>query len=141
MTTPTARPASQGQLIWRRFRKHTVAMVCLGILIAIYVASMLAPWIAPYPRDAISLGNAYTTPFQHAADGSYHFFGTDHLGRDLFTRLIYAARVSLTTALIVVTISTLIGIVIGLVAGYFGGWIDNLVTRFIEFISTFPTFT
>lgn len=141
MTIPTSRPASQSELIWRRFRKHTVAMVCLLILITIYVGSMLAPWIAPYHRDVISLGNAYTTPFHTAADGSYHFFGTDHLGRDLFTRLIYAARVSLTTALTVVTISTMIGVIIGLVAGYFGGWIDNLVTRLIEFISTFPTFT
>ena len=88
MTIPTSRPASQWELIWRRFRKHTVAMVCLLILITIYAASMLAPWVAPYPRDAISLDNAYTTPFSSAADGSYHVFGTDHLGRDLFTRLI-----------------------------------------------------
>lgn len=141
MTIPASRPASQSALVWRRFRKHTVAMVCLLILVTIYLASMLAPWIAPYPRDAISLDNAYTTPFQRAVDGSYHVFGTDHLGRDLFTRLIYAARVSLTTALVVVTSATVIGVMIGLVAGYFGGWIDNLVTRFIEFISTFPTFT
>jgi peptide/nickel transport system permease protein len=97
--------------------------------------------IAPYKRDAISLDNAYTTPFSTAPDGSYHVFGTDHLGRDFFTRLIYAARVSLTTAITVTTVSTLIGIVVGLTAGYFGGIVDTITSRMIEFISTFPTFT
>jgi peptide/nickel transport system permease protein len=116
-------------------------MFCLYVLIAIYIASMFAPYIAPYPRDQISLDRSYVTPFQTSKIGTFHVLGTDHLGRDFFTRLIYAARVSLTTALTVVTISTIIGVVIGLVAGYFGSWVDNLVTRFIEFISTFPTFT
>jgi peptide/nickel transport system permease protein len=116
-------------------------MFCLYLLIAIYAVSMLAPYIAPYPRDQISLDRSYVTPMQTSKIGTFHILGTDHIGRDFFTRLIYAARVSLTTALTVVTISTVIGVVIGLVAGYFGGWVDNLVTRFIEFISTFPTFT
>jgi peptide/nickel transport system permease protein len=116
-------------------------MFCLYLLISIYAVSMLAPYVAPYPRDQISLDRSYVTPFQTSKIGTFHVLGTDHLGRDFFTRLIYAARVSLTTALTVVTISTIIGVVIGLVAGYFGGWVDNLVTRFIEFISTFPTFT
>jgi hypothetical protein len=66
-------------------------MVCLGILITIYAASMLAPWIAPYPRDAIALGNAYSTPFQYRNRWLISFWAPDHLGRDLFTRLIYAA--------------------------------------------------
>jgi peptide/nickel transport system permease protein len=139
-STPT-RPASQWELVLRRFRNHRVAMVCLYILIAIYIASMFAPYVAPYPRDQISLDRSYVTPFQTSKIGTFHVLGTDHLGRDFFTRLIYAARVSLTTALTVVTISTMIGVVVGLVAGYFGSWVDNLVTRFIEFISTFPTFT
>lgn len=141
MQTAAKQPASQWELISRRFRTHKVAVFCLWLLIAIYAVSMLAPWVAPYKRDAISLDNAYTTPFRTAADGSFHVFGTDHLGRDFFTRLIYAARVSLTMALVVVTTSSIIGVFIGLMAGYFGGWIDNAITRFIEFISTFPTFT
>jgi peptide/nickel transport system permease protein len=142
MTTSTpTRPASQWQLVLRRFSKHRVAMFCLYLLIAIYAVSMLAPYITPYPRDQISLDRSYVTPMQTSKIGTFHILGTDHIGRDFFTRLVYAARVSLTTALTVVTISTIIGVVIGLVAGYFGGWVDNLVTRFIEFISTFPTFT
>ena len=141
MQSTPKQPASQWGLITRRFRTHKVAVFCLWLLIAIYVLSLCATWIAPYPRDRISLDIAYTTPFSTAVDGSFHVFGTDHLGRDFFTRLIYAARVSLTTALVVVTISTFIGVFIGLIAGYFGGWIDSWVTRLIEFISTFPTFT
>jgi len=142
MTTPArTRPASQWQLIVRRFTKHRVAMFCLYLLIGMYALSMCAPYIAPYPRDEISLDRSYVTPMQTSEIGTFHVLGTDHIGRDFFTRLIYAARVSLTTALTVVTISTIIGVTVGLVAGYFGGWVDNLVTRFIEFISTFPTFT
>ena len=116
-------------------------MFCIFLIALIYLTSMLAPYIAPYPRDQISLDRAYVTPFSTSKIGTFHLLGSDHLGRDFFTRLIYAARVSLTIALTVVTISTLIGICIGLVAGYFGSWVDNLVTRIIEFISTFPTFT
>ncbi|MFM2310074.1 MAG: hypothetical protein RLY87_2196 [Chloroflexota bacterium] len=116
-------------------------MWCLALITTIYVLSLFAGYIAPYKRDAISLDNAYTTPFSSAPDGSYHVFGTDHLGRDYLTRLIYAARVSLTTALTVTTISTIIGIAVGLIAGYFGGFIDTFTSRTIEFISTFPTFT
>jgi peptide/nickel transport system permease protein len=141
-TKPTAqRPAGQWALIARRFKAHRVAVWCLYLIGAIYILSLFAGTIAPYKRDAISLENAYTTPFSTAPDGSYHLLGTDHLGRDSFTRLIYAARVSLTTALTVTTISTLIGIAVGLTAGYFGGIVDTIVSRSIEFISTFPTFT
>jgi peptide/nickel transport system permease protein len=116
-------------------------MFCIFLIALIYLTSMLAPYIAPYPRDQISLDRAYVTPFSTSQIGTFHLLGSDHLGRDFFTRLVYAARVSLTIALTVVTISTLIGICVGLVAGYFGGWVDNVVTRTIEFISTFPTFT
>lgn len=140
-TTTTTRPVSQWQLIMRRFKTHRVAMFCLYLLIFIYAVSMLAPYIVPYPRDQISLDRSYVTPMNTSKIGTFHILGTDHIGRDFFTRLIYAARVSLTTALTVVTFSTMIGIVIGLIAGYFGSWVDNLVTRFIEFVSTFPTFT
>lgn len=141
MQSTPKQPASQWELISRRFRTHKVAVFCLWLLITIYVLSLFAAWIAPYPRDRISLDIAYTTPFSTASDGTFHVLGTDHLGRDFFTRLIYAARVSLTTALVVVTTSTIIGVFIGLIAGYFGGWVDTWVTRLIEFISTFPTFT
>jgi peptide/nickel transport system permease protein len=116
-------------------------MFCLWLLIVIYATSMLAPLVAPYPRDEISLERSYTTPMNTSAAGTFHLLGSDHIGRDFFTRLIYAARVSLTTALTVVTASTIIGVCIGTIAGYFGGAIDNSISRFIEFISTFPTFT
>jgi peptide/nickel transport system permease protein len=122
----------------RRFRRHHMAMVSLGILFLLFLGSLLAPVIAPFPRDEIGLGRTFVAPMNIDEDGRLHILGTDHLGRDYFTRLLYAARVSLTVAVTVATIAAVIGILMGLISGYFGGWIDSLVTRTIEFVSTFP---
>jgi peptide/nickel transport system permease protein len=131
---------SEGQwaVIMRRFRRHHMAMVSLGILFLLFLGSLLAPVIAPFPRDEIGLGRTFVAPMNIDEDGRLHILGTDHLGRDYFTRLLYAARVSLTVAVTVATIAAVIGILMGLISGYFGGWIDSLVTRTIEFVSTFP---
>lgn len=115
-----------------------MAMVSLGILIVIFSASVLAPVLAPFPRDQIGLDRRFTTPMSYDDDGRLHLLGADHLGRDYFTRLLYAARVSLTVALLVSTIATVIGMTLGLLAGYLGGWVDTLISRTLEFISTFP---
>jgi peptide/nickel transport system permease protein len=114
-------------------------MISLVVLIVIFTASVLAPVIAPFPRDEIALDKRFLPPGSIDAEtGRMHIMGTNHLGRDYFTRVLYAARVSLTVAVVSTTLSTLIGLVLGLVAGYFGGWIDVVVTRTIEFVSTFP---
>lgn len=135
------RPESQWHIVFRRFRHHRMAMISLVVLVLLFVMSLLAPYITPFDRDEIFFGKRYLTPLSvDAESGDMHVLGTDHLGRDYLTRLIYAARVSLTVALSVVTISTIIGIVLGLLAGYFGTWVDVIITRFLEFISTFPLF-
>ena len=103
-----------------------MAMISLVVLVVIFVASLLAPLIAPFPRDQIELGRTFITPMTtDPRTGQLHILGTDHLGRDYFTRLLYAGRVSLTVAVTVSTISSLIGIILGLLAGYFGGWVDT----------------
>ena len=146
-TSPTAtvvpsrkerRSESQWAVVARRFRRHRMAMISLGILVLLFLTSLLAPVLAPYPRDEIGLTRTFVTPMSTDKAGGFHLLGTDNLGRDYFTRVVYAARVSLTFAVTVAKIAALIGIVMGLLAGYFGGWIDNMITRTVEFVSTFP---
>ncbi|HSH77539.1 MAG TPA: ABC transporter permease [Herpetosiphonaceae bacterium] len=140
-TATTRQSERQWQMIVRRFRRHRMAMVGLVVLVVIFTASLLAPVIAPFPRDAIVLGRTFMTPGSTDATGRLHILGTDHLGRDYFTRLLYAARVSLLVALTVQTIAATIGITLGLLAGFFGGWVDVAIMRTVEFVSTFPALT
>jgi len=136
------RAERQWQIVLRRFRRHRMAMVGVAVLALMFGASLLAPLIAPYPRDAISLEGPFLPPLSASPQGGgIHLLGTDHLGRDYFTRLLYAARVSLMVAVTVQTIAVLIGIILGLLAGYFGGWTDVLISRTVEFVSTFPPLT
>jgi peptide/nickel transport system permease protein len=137
---PLGRRRSEGQwaIVLRRFRHHRMAIVSLVVLLIIFLASLLAPVLAPFPRDEIGLTRTFVTPMGTNPEGERHLMGTDHLGRDYFTRLLYAARVSLTVALMVSTLATGLGMTLGLLAGYFGGWVDNLISRTLEFVSTFP---
>lgn len=130
----------QWSVVFRRFRRHKLAMVSVFILIVIFGASLLAPWIAPFPRDDINPrpGMSFVRPFNYDAEGQFRILGTDHLGRDFFTRVIYAARVSLMVAISVTTIVAIVGSVLGLVAGFFGGWVDNTISRVMEFVATIP---
>jgi peptide/nickel transport system permease protein len=146
-TTTTAAPAdartsgkseSQAAIIWRRFRRHRIAMFCLGLLAVMLVLSALAPVIAPFERDVPVLNATYVPPFTTDANGDLRVLGTDNLGRDFFTRILYASRVSLVTAIVAAVVSSAIGVTLGLMAGYFGGWVDNLISRFLELIATFP---
>lgn len=132
---------NQWVTLLKRLLRHRIAMVSLVILLVIFGASLLAPLIAPYPRDRIAIDAIRLTPMQREPDGQLHLLGTDHLGRDYFTRLLYAARVSILVAISVSVISTLIGIILGLLAGYFGGWVDTAISRTLEFVSTFPGLT
>jgi peptide/nickel transport system permease protein len=73
------------------------------------------------------------------ATGRVHYMGTDNIGRDYFSRLIYAGRISLTVAILSVLISEFIGIIVGAISGFFGGWVDAVLMRFVEFMLTIPT--
>jgi peptide/nickel transport system permease protein len=103
------------------------------------ILSALAPLIAPFPRDEPNLTARFLAPFSTDAKGALHILGTDHLGRDYATRLLFASRVSLGTAVFSTLISSVIGIVLGLLAGFFGGWVDTIISRTLEVVATFPT--
>ncbi|NJN15297.1 MAG: ABC transporter permease [Oscillochloris sp.] len=133
------RSESQGAIVLRRFRKHKIAVFCVFLLGGLLLLSALAPVIAPFPRDEPNLQSRFVTPFATDTDGNFRLLGTDHLGRDFFTRLLYASRTSLGTALIATLISSTMGIVLGMMAGYFGGWVDTAISRTLEVVATFPT--
>lgn len=106
----------------------------LGGLIIMTMAflALAAPFIAPYDPIMLSLPDRLQSP------GSAHFFGTDELGRDIFSRILYGARISLTIGLLVVGVAGITGSLIGAVAGYFGGVIDNVIMRCMDVILSFP---
>lgn len=132
---------SQIRVIFRRFRKHKMAVISLILITIIFVASLLAPVIAPFERDAIDLSSSIrpAPPGTVDSQGRVHYLGIDHLGRDLFTRVLYAARVSMSIAILVVLISETFGAFLGALAGYYGGITDTLISRVIEFMLTIPT--
>lgn len=117
---------------WRRLRKNPIAMVSLGFLVLVILACILGPMVAPYKYDAQNYDILDKTPFGN------HWFGTDNLGRDLFSRVLMGGRVSLTIGFVGTAVELLFGCIYGGVAGYFGGKVDILMMRIVEIISTVP---
>ena len=130
------------QLFWRRFREDRIAiasLVFIGllILIAIFAPQVVSLVGAPDPdaRDTGALDPLFATP---TGPSSAHYFGIDQLGRDVFSRTVYGARVSLIVAFAATTIATAFGIVAGLLAGYFRGWTDTLISRAVDVLLAIP---
>lgn len=119
---------------WEMFYKNKLAMTGCGIVILLFAVSLLAPWIAPYDPGAIDLKQVLAPPSGH------HWFGTDQLGRDVLSRMIWGARISLKVGFVATGLAILIGMVLGAVAGFYGGWIDALIMRFVDIMLCFPTF-
>jgi peptide/nickel transport system permease protein len=135
----TIEERSPFQIVAARFRRHRLAMISLVVMILILLITALAPVIAPFEIQELSV-NKYFVPFGTVDEetGRVHYLGTDQIGRDYFSRLIYAGRISLTIAITATLLSELAGVVIGAVSGFFGGWIDNILMRFVEFMLTIP---
>ena len=125
---------TQWQLARRKFFQHKLAMTSLVILLFVFTAAMLADWIAPYGFAETDVPNRSRPPTLEDS----HFFGTDKIGRDYFSRTLYGTRTSVYVALIVAGLSTAIGAVIGGIAGYYGGAIDNLLMRMTDLFLTVP---
>jgi ABC-type dipeptide/oligopeptide/nickel transport system permease subunit len=125
---------SQWQLARRRFFRHKLAVGSLIILLIIVLVGVFAEQIAPYSFREQAPLDARMAP---TLEGQ-HYFGTDVLGRDYFSRTVFGIRTSLYVAGIVALLSTLIGALYGAVSGYFGGWIDNLMMRFVDLVLTLP---
>ncbi len=123
---------SMGTLIWRRFRRHPGAVAGLVVLSIIVIAVILAP-LSPYDPLATDMSSRLEPPsWQHP-------FGTDQLGRDMLTRVLYGGRISLLVGFLVVFITLLIGVPVGAAAGYFGGWVDNVLMRFTDVVLSLPS--
>lgn len=136
----TIKERSPLQIILMRFSRHRMAMISLFVMIVIFAISIFAKQIAPFEVDELKVGN-YFVPFGTVdpASGRVHILGTDHIGRDYFSRLVYAGRISLSVALLSVFISQVIGITIGAISGFYGGAVDSVLMRFIEFLLTIPS--
>lgn len=104
------------------------------LIAALFVAAVFAPFIATHDHTAINIKEAYLPP------SASHIFGTDSLGRDLFSRMVYASRVVLMTGFVAVGIAAVIGVVLGSFSGYFGGAIDSVIMRFTDMMLCFPVF-
>jgi len=129
----TFQSASMGAGVWKRFRKHPGAIFGFIVIFILAVLTLLAP-LSPYDPEASNL------PERNNAPSLSHPMGTDALGRDLFTRVLFGGRVSLTVGALVVVISLLIGIPIGALAGYYGGVLDSILMRFTDSFLSLPSF-
>ncbi|QAY68237.1 ABC transporter permease [Paenibacillus protaetiae] len=127
------RPVGPWLTAWRNFRKNPYAMGGLIVLLIFVIIAFFAKVIAPYDPAKIDLMFADLGP---SAD---HWLGTDELGRDIFSRLVYSTQVSLTVGFSVAIAAVLIGTIIGAISGYFGGWIDNIFMRFVDVMNSLPT--
>ena len=114
--------------------RNKLSLLAFAIIILLVLSAIFAPVIVPYPEDV------YSTHIEQKleAPSSEHIMGTDELGRDVFSRLVYGARVSISTALVAVGVALVIGIPLGAIAGTFGGWVDNVIMRITDVFLSFP---
>jgi peptide/nickel transport system permease protein len=133
------KPAGQWALAWRRLCRHKLAMLGLVILTLITLSSVFAPLIAPYPYEEINLRSSYASVLSPGEPGRPpHYLGTDRLGRDMLSRLLYAGRISLLVALSVTVLTVIVGAITGALAGSFGGWMETVLMRFTDVMLTLP---
>jgi peptide/nickel transport system permease protein len=119
---------------WETFYKNKLMLSGGGLVLLLLVISILAPWLAPYDPGQIELTNVLTSP------SIKHLFGTDQLGRDVLSRMIWGARISLKVGFVATGFAIIIGTILGAVSGYYGGWIDSVIMRFVDIMLCFPTF-
>ena len=124
---------SYWRLSARRFGKHRLAVAGGIVILALALASLLAPWLAPYPFQATDVTKLFTPPNRQ------HWLGTDEVGQDVLTRLLYAGRVSLAVGFVTSMIAVTAGTVVGLVAGFYGGVWDRILMRVADLLLALPT--
>ncbi|QOX79108.1 ABC transporter permease [Trichlorobacter lovleyi] len=121
-------------VFWPRLKRNRMAMGGLLVVLLLFVISFLAPFLTPYDPSAINAWDVLQPPSWN------HWFGTDELGRDVLTRVLYGARISLKVGFVAIGIAVLLGSAVGLVAGYYGGWVDSLLMRCVDIMLCFPSF-
>ncbi len=124
--------ASLWQDAWLRLRKNHLALFGLGVMVFLVVIALLTPWIAPYGYEEQNIALGPTPP------SAEHWLGTDTLGRDLLTRLMYGGRISLAVGFIATSVALLIGVLYGTIAGYIGGKVDAVMMRIVDILYALP---
>jgi peptide/nickel transport system permease protein len=118
---------------WARLKRNRMAISGLILVLVLFAVALFAPWLAPYDPLSINLKEVLMPP------SPAHYLGTDTLGRDVLSRIIFGARISLLVGFVAVGIATLIGLFIGALAGYYGGWVDSALMRLVDLMLCFPT--
>ena len=132
LSQSTIKEQSMTRLIIGRFFKHRLAGFAIGVLIILIFLATFA-YLSKYSPTAQEPANSFQSP------NLEHWFGTDELGRDIFTRILYGGRVSLAVGLISSFLSIVLGVIVGALSGYFGGWLDSVLMRVTDAFLTFPT--
>ncbi len=130
--TVTVRSDTMVGLAWRRFLRHRMAVSGLMLVVILGLVSALVPWLSPYDRDKPHLDSQLRPP------SAGHLLGTDDLGRDLLTRILYGGRISMTIGVLAMALAVMIGTAVGALAGYHGGWLDNVLMRFTDLMLSIP---
>jgi peptide/nickel transport system permease protein len=121
------------QMVWRSYRRHKPAMVGTIIVLVLVLAAIFAPVLTPYDPEKTDLDSMLEPP------SLAHPMGTDELGRDLLTRILYGGRVSLSIGVMAMALAVFVGAAIGGLGGFYGGWIDNILMRFTDMMLSFPS--
>ena len=130
---------SMRSMIWNQFRKHRLAVASLGVLAALVLGAIFVPYVSPYPPELSTFQDRKAAMVNKDMPPSLaHPMGTDPLGRDIMTRLLYGGRISLTIGLLATAVGILIGTVVGALAGFYGGWIDNALMRLTDMFIALP---
>jgi peptide/nickel transport system permease protein len=122
------------KVFWKRFRRNKLAMLGALIIFSLALVAVIAPLIAPFSPNHQDILHRLEPP------STKHPLGTDDLGRDLLSRVIYGTRISLLVGFVAIGIAIIIGSILGLLSGYFGGWLDTVIMRFVDIMLCFPTF-
>jgi len=140
ITTQTLIPetSSRSATVWRVIKRYPVFSLTVLVLFLV-IPAVFAPLVAPYDPFAGSLGARLVPPFWQEGGSMEHILGTDKLGRDMLSRVIYGARVSITVSLIAIVIGGTIGTLLGVISGYFGGRTDSVVMRLVDISLSLPT--
>jgi len=121
------------QLVWRSYRRHKPAMIGTTVILIFALTAIFAPYISPWDPVKTNLDAMLQPP------SAEHIMGTDELGRDLLTRILYGGRVSLSIGVMAMALAVVVGAIVGGVAGFYGGWVDNILMRFTDMMLAFPS--
>ena len=122
------------KIFWKRFKRNKLAVAGGLFVLVLFFVSALAPLLSPYDPNDIDRNQILESP------SIRHILGTDDLGRDVLSRMIYGSQISLAVGFVAVGLATLIGVILGAVSGYYGGWTDRFIMRFIDIMLSIPTF-